>query len=63
MPAGRLFLPWPKRVLSILKSMGWTSKPIRTIEIPEPAVEPLLTPGPAPEPQREPERQPVPIER
>ena len=43
--------------------MGWTSKPIKTIEIPEPAVEPLLTPGPAPEPQREPERQPVPIER
>jgi len=43
--------------------MGWTSKPIKTIDIPEPAFEPLVTPEPVREPQTEPERQPVPIER
>jgi hypothetical protein len=39
--------------------MGWTSKPVRTIEVPEPVAEPLTAP-PDSEPQRIEEPQEVP---
>jgi hypothetical protein len=48
-----------RRRASEVGSMGWTSKPVRTIEIPEPVAEPLTAP-PDSEPQRIEDPQEVP---
>jgi len=39
--------------------MGFTSKPVRVIEIPEPASEPLIAPEREPEPSRREEEVPA----
>ncbi len=33
--------------------MGWTSKPVKVVDVPEPVSEPLVARPPAPEPERE----------
>lgn len=41
--------------------MGWTSKPVKVVEVPEPAPEPLVAKPNVPEPEKEKSPEKVPV--